>query len=71
MEEEEEEEECYYGTENLINDQRKCIHNLIGRNVMDSGLLVVRIGKGEGIFLRCALVWTVFGLRLLLPRSEM
>ena len=42
-----EEEECYYGSENLINDQRKRIRNLVGRNFMDSSLLVVLMGKGK------------------------
>ena len=42
-----EEEEYYYCSENPINDQRKYIRNLVGRNFMDSGLLVVRMGKGK------------------------
>ena len=35
-------------SENLINEQRKCIRNLVERNFMESGLLVVRVGKRKG-----------------------
>ena len=53
-----------------VNEQRKCIRKSRWEKFYRTRLTGRVDGELKGIFLRCALVWAVFGLRVLLPRSE-
>jgi hypothetical protein len=54
----------------MINEQRESIRKFCWEKFSGKRFTGREDGEVEGVFLCCALVWVVFGLRVLLPRSE-